>query len=280
MSRKWKIILGIFLFIFTFGIGLSIFATFRAWDKVKTIQTQLDKKESEVTNKPQEEPIPDNSKDPENPKPKPDDKPNNDNPSQNEPSEPNSDKNDNDSTPSIPITPKPEPSKPDSSNKPIQTPTPNPPSQTPPTNDTNSSNNPTLPELDKNESTNTPTQKPTPPITGDSTSLEMQKSLLKYLDKYDFVKNTTQYQDHFLNTNGLIFNEVKIRNNTYQLIRNAILKTNTYNEKTMSLTIKIRYQLHKNNKSIRLWIQWSTKLKDIGFNVVKNYYDKIIITLN
>nr|MDE5617268.1 hypothetical protein [Ureaplasma sp.] len=108
------------------------------------------------------------------------------------------------------------------------------------------------------------------PINSDFNSLEMQKKLSEYLNKYDFVRNTTQYQDQFLNNLGLIFNETKIRNNTYQLIRNAILKTKTYNENTMSLKITVKYQLNKNNKSIRLWIQWSTKLKDIGFNVIRN----------
>ncbi len=262
MSRRWKIIIGFFLIIFTIGTGLSICLTFFAWNKVKTIQTQLDKKDSESNNKPEILP-PSNSEET--------------NDSNNSPN------NDNESN-SV-ITPSPDinqtPTYPDSNNKPNQTPPSIPPIDTkPPSNiqkpnidnliDGSTENKPIV-------DSNLPTQ---PPINGDSNSLEMQKSLSKYLNKYDFVKNTTQYEDYFLNINRLIFNEIKIKNNTYQLIHNAILKTNTYNDKSMSLKIKVRYQLNKNNKSIRLWIQWSTKLKDIGFNVIKNYYDKIIITLN
>lgn len=278
MSRKWKIIIGIFLFIFTLGIGLSIFVTLFSWNKIKTIQTQLDKKNNDSTN--QENPNPNK---PDSTNPLPDIKDDKDESLGNIDDTVNGSNNqnkDDNSTPSLPSTPELGPSDSDSSNKPNQTPTkPNP---QPPSNDTNSNNKPSTPELDKNESITNPVppSQPQPPINSDSNSLEMQKSLMQYLDKYEFLKNTTQYQDYFLSVNRLIFNEVKIRNNTYQLIRNAILKTNTYNDKTMSLKIQVKYQLNKNNKSIRLWIKWSTKLKDIGFNVIKNYYDKIIITLS
>lgn len=180
----------------------------------------------------------------------------------------------------------------------------------PPTNNDNSSNQNEKPPINQQDQNNSPslpnenqenTQKPIPQTPSRPNENQenipqtpsqpqetpkpengvkpTQFSLINWFDKYSFIQKTTNYADYFNKNGQLFFNESKLKNNCYELIKSYITKAMNVTSNQIILKININYQILNNMKSVKLMIQWTLKNSGNTINFEKKYYDNIHINL-
>lgn len=168
------------------------------------------------------------------------------------------------------------PIKPDINPKPPNTdPEPKPPTKPNPPNNNYPNTNPDKPKPPTN-----PDKPVNPPLDNNiiGQTIQTKFKLNELFNKYDYVKKTTNYQDYF-KYDKLLFDESKIKINTYIIFRPIIIKSMNLDLTKNTLKINIFYRLNNDKTELKLQIKWSIISNNSLISLEKKYYDNIYIKI-